>query len=200
MRGLAQRHIAHYLKREPFKSCDFGGMVRQQLYTTEAKVMKYLRSDSVIAVHAVTSLQAGFTLAHSFLLHYRVSAQLIYQVQTVLALAQIKNHPATGSGDFFKSSMQLETGIIDQRPKHVAGNVLCMHANQNRILSFYVAHHHRQMHVSINDVFVSNRAKASINCRQVSFNGAFNQRLFIDAISDQVSDSDHFHVVEPCKL
>src|SRR6266511_4553938 len=113
MRGLAQRHIAHHLKREPFKSCDFGGMVRQQLYTTEAKVMKYLRTYSVIAVHAVTSFQAGFTLAHSFLLHHCISAQLIYEIQTVLALAQIENYSLTGSRDFFQGGMQLETGVVD---------------------------------------------------------------------------------------
>ena len=51
MRGLAQGHIADNLERETFKSCDFGGMVRQQLYTTEAQVMKYLGADSVIAIH-----------------------------------------------------------------------------------------------------------------------------------------------------
>src|SRR6266540_2461498 len=106
MRGLAQRHIAHHLKREPFKSCDFGGMVRQQLYTTEAKVMKYLRAHSVIAVDAVAGLEARFTLAHGFLLHHQVSAQLIYEIKTVLALAQVENHPLTGGGDFFQSSVE----------------------------------------------------------------------------------------------
>src|SRR5882724_997447 len=192
MRGLAQRDIAHDLERKPFKSCDFGGMIRQQLYTTEAKVMKYLRAHSVIAVDAVACFEARFTLAHGFLLHHRVSAQLIYQIKTVLTLAQVKNHALTGGGDFFQSSMELKPGVVDQGAKHIAGNVLCMHANQDRVLSFNVAHNHSQMDVSVDDVFVSNSTKAPINCREIRLYRASHQRLFVYTVPDEVSNSNHF--------
>src|SRR6185295_2000988 len=74
MRGLAQWHAAHNLKLETFKGCDFGGMVRQQLYTTEPEVMKYLSANSVIAVRSVSSFKAGFAFGYRFFLHQRVSA------------------------------------------------------------------------------------------------------------------------------
>ena len=63
MRGLAQGHVANNLQRETFQSCNFGGMVRQQLYTTQAQVMKYLRANAVIAIHAVTRFQTRLALA-----------------------------------------------------------------------------------------------------------------------------------------
>ena len=75
-------------------------MVRQQLYTTEAKVMKYLRPNSVIAIDSIASFQARLALGNGLLLHHRVSAQLIYQVQTVFALPQVKNYSPPGGGDF----------------------------------------------------------------------------------------------------
>src|SRR6185295_14803885 len=105
MRGLAQRHAAHNLKLETFKGCDFGGMVRQQLYTTEPKVMKYLSANSVIPVRSVSCFKASFALAYRFLLHQRVGAQLIYQIETMFALAQIKNHALAGGGNFFQGCM-----------------------------------------------------------------------------------------------
>ena len=64
-------------------------MVRQQLYTTEPQVMKYLSANSVISVRSVTCFKACFTLAQLFFLHHAVGAKLIHQIQTVLALAQI---------------------------------------------------------------------------------------------------------------
>ena len=102
MRRLAQWHAAHNLKLETFKGCDFGGMVRQQLYTTEPQVMKYLSANSVIAVRSVSCLKARFALAYRFFLHQRVGPQLIHQIETMLALAQIKNHALAGGGDFFQ--------------------------------------------------------------------------------------------------
>ena len=66
MRGLARWHAADNLKLETFKGCDFGGMVRQQLYTTEPQVMKYLSANSVIAVHSVSRFKARFAFAYAF--------------------------------------------------------------------------------------------------------------------------------------
>ena len=86
MRRLAQRHAAYNLKLETFKGCDFGGVVRQQLYTTEPKVMKYLSANSVIPVRSVTCFKARFALAYSFFLHHRIRAQLVHQIKTMLAL------------------------------------------------------------------------------------------------------------------
>ena len=44
MRRLAQGHISDYLKRESFESCNFWGMIRQQLYPTQTKIMEDLCS------------------------------------------------------------------------------------------------------------------------------------------------------------
>jgi len=89
MRGLAQWHAAHNLKLETFKGCDFGGMVRQQLYTTEPQVMKYLSANSVISVRSVACFEACLALTYIFVLHHAVGTQLVHQIKTVLALAQI---------------------------------------------------------------------------------------------------------------
>ena len=62
--------------------------------------MKYLSANSVIAVDSVSCFEARFALAYRFLLHQRVSAQLIYEIDTMLALAQIKNHALAGGRDF----------------------------------------------------------------------------------------------------
>ena len=139
VRGLAQRHVAHDFQLETFKGRDFGGVVRQQLYTTEPQVMKYLGPDSVITIRAITGFQARFALADRFFLHHGVSAQLIDQIEAMLALAQIKHHATAGGGNFFQRRVQLKAGVVDQRAKHVAGDVLRVHAHQHRFLG--CAHH-----------------------------------------------------------
>jgi len=113
MRGLAQRHIAHNLECEPFKSCDFGGMVRQQLYTTESQVMKYLRAHSVVAIYSVTGFETRFAFTDVFFLHYGISAQLIHEIKTVFALAQVQDHSLRGSGDFLQCRMQLKASVVN---------------------------------------------------------------------------------------
>src|SRR6266404_1354417 len=90
MRRLTQGDVVNHFERKPFQSCYFWGMIRQQLYTTQAQVMKYLRSDSVISIRAITRLQTRFTLADVTFLHDRVGAQLIDQVETVFSLPQVK--------------------------------------------------------------------------------------------------------------
>src|ERR1700704_6932028 len=96
MRGLAQGNIAHNLEGETFKSSDLGGMVRQQLYTTESQVMKYLRAHSVVSIDSVSRFEARFPLGYGFFLHYSIGPQLVYEIEAVLALAQVKNQPPPG--------------------------------------------------------------------------------------------------------
>ena len=74
MRGLSQRNISNNFKRKAFQGCDLGGMVRQQLYTTQAKVMKYLRAHAVVAVNSIAGLDARVAFADVLLLHNCVSA------------------------------------------------------------------------------------------------------------------------------
>src|SRR2546430_11692772 len=113
MRGLAQGNIADNLQRETLERCYFGGMVRQQLYTTQPQVMKDLRAHTIVAVYSVARFQARFTLADVLFLHHGVSAQLIHEIKTMLALSQIKNHTLARGGDFFQSCMKLKSGVID---------------------------------------------------------------------------------------
>src|SRR2546425_1871322 len=123
MRGLPKWHIADHLKRETFKSSYFGGMVRQQLYTTQSQVMKDLCAHSVVAIHSITCFKARFTFANVLLLHQSVSAQLIHEIKTVLALSQVKNYALACRRDLFQCCMQLKSRVIDQGTKHVAGNI-----------------------------------------------------------------------------
>src|SRR5258705_10967182 len=70
-----------------------------------------------------------------------------------------------------------------------------MNANEDRILSTNITHHHRQMHVAIDDVLESDSSKASIHRRQDSLDRALYQRLFADAVPDQISHRYHFEVM-----
>src|SRR6266550_5812336 len=114
MRGLAQGDVANNFERESFQSCYFWGMVRQQLYTTQAQVMKYLCSDAVISIGAIARLQTRFALANVAFLHDRISAQLINQVKTVFSLAQIKDHTSPGRSDFLQRRVQLKPRVVYQ--------------------------------------------------------------------------------------
>src|SRR6476620_1592286 len=70
-----------------------------------------------------------------------------------------------------------------------------MHPDEDHILSTNVTHHHRQMHVTIDDVLESDSSKAAIHRRQDSFDCALYQRFFVDAIPDQVSHRYHFEIM-----
>ena len=59
-----------------------------------------------------------------------------------------------------------------------------------------ISHHHRQVHVAVDDVFVSDRAKASVDGRQIGFHDAPHERLFADAIPNQIGNRDHLQIDE----
>ena len=106
------------------------------------------------------------------------------QIETVLALAKIKHDALAYFGNLFQRPPELIAGIIDRRAEHIAGNIFRMHAHQDRILRGQLAHNHRQMHVAIDRVFESNRAKSTVNSRQISFYRAMHENFFADAIVD----------------
>src|SRR6266850_3063647 len=200
MCGLAKGNIAYHLKSETFKSSYFGGMVRQQLYTTQPQVMKNLRAHSVVAIYSVTGFETRFAFTDVFFLHYGISAQLIHEIKTVFALPQVENDPSTRGRDLFQCCVQLKSRVVNQGPKHVAGNIRGVYSNQDRIFGADLAHNHCQVHVAVDDVFISHRATASVNCRHVSFNRAPHQRLFTDAVFHEVCDRDHFQIMITGKL
>src|SRR5205085_5641622 len=125
-------------------------------------------------------------------LHHAVSAQLIHEVETVLALAHVKNHAARGSRDLFERGVQLKTGVVDQRTKHIAGHVFGVYANEHRTICLHVAHDHGEVNVAINHVLVRDGAETSVDRRQVSFHDAAHELLFAHAITHQLGDADHF--------
>ena len=73
MRGLSQRNISNNFKRKAFQGCDLGGMVRQQLYTTQAKVMKYLGADAIVSINSIAGLHARIAFSDMLLLHNCIS-------------------------------------------------------------------------------------------------------------------------------
>src|SRR5687767_2846199 len=96
--------------------------------------MENLRPYAVVAIDSVTCFQTRFSLAESALLHHAISTQLIDQIQTMLSLAQVEDHSTCLSGNLFERRMKLKAGVVDQRAKHVARDVLSVDANENRIL------------------------------------------------------------------
>src|SRR5829696_7117684 len=157
--------------------------------------MENLRPHAVVAIDSVTCFQTRFSLAEPALLHHAISTQLIDQIQTVLALTEVEDYSTRLPGDLFERRMKLKASVVDQRTKHVARDVLGVNANENRILSLHVAHHHREMYVAIDHVLIGNRAETTVDRRQIAFHYALHQLLFADAISDELCDADHLQVM-----
>src|SRR5678815_5843890 len=91
--------------------------------------------------------------------------------------------------------MELKTCVVNQRAKHIARHVLRMHSHEHWIVTFDFAHHHRKMHIAVDDVLVSDGFEATIDSREICFHYATNEHLFCDAIPDQVGHRDHLEVV-----
>src|SRR5205807_4662338 len=89
-RGRAERHAPDYLKLEAFERRHLRGMVREQEYAPEAKLVEYLRADTVVPVFAVAGLDARLVPRHALLAHELVRAKLVDEVEVVVALAQIQ--------------------------------------------------------------------------------------------------------------
>src|SRR5215208_4353084 len=70
-----------------------------------------------------------------------------------------------------------------------------MNADQHRFVSLHIAHHHREMHVAVDHVLVSNRAEATVDGWQISFDHAPHQHFLTDAISHELSDADHLEIM-----
>src|SRR5215207_1176391 len=141
-------------------------MIRKQQYPAQPKVVEDLCSNAVVTIDSVTRLQTRVWFTKSTLLHDVICAQLVDQVQTVFSLAQVQNYTAPFSGDLLQRRVQLKSGVVNQRAKHVASKVFSMNANQNRVVvGGHVTHYHREMHVAIDHVLVSNRTKPAIHGR-----------------------------------
>src|SRR5436853_1994350 len=112
------------------------------------------------------------------------------QVQAVLALAKIKHDALAYFGNFFQRAPKLIAGVIDRRTEHITGDIFSMDAHEDRIVRAHVAHHHRQVHVAIDRVFESNRAKSTVNSRQISIYRATHENLFANAMLDSVRSGD----------
>src|SRR5262245_16678191 len=102
-------------------------MVREQEDAAQTQFMQYLGADAVITIKTVAGLGTRFVLADAAFLHQRVSAKLVNQVETVLALTKIKHHALPRFSNFLERAAQLVSGVIDSRSKHVAGDVFAVH-------------------------------------------------------------------------
>ena len=87
MRGLTQGEIADHFEFETFEGRNLGGMICQQQNATQTQVVKNLRPYSVIAIDSVTGFQTRLPFAQAAFLHQSISAELIYKIQAMFALA-----------------------------------------------------------------------------------------------------------------
>src|ERR1051325_4342849 len=175
-------------------------MVRQQENAPQAQLVEDLRADAIIAIEAVTSFGASLTLIHAALLHHRVRAQLMDEIQAMLALTKIEHHALAGFRNFFQSPTKLPAGIVDRRSEHVAGDVLAMHPHHHGIVCAHLAHHHRQMHVAVDCGLKSNRAKGPVDGREIRFDRATYEHFFRDSVANQISDTDDLQTVDAGEL
>src|SRR3989440_855422 len=132
-RGSAERHAADYLQLEAFERRHLRGVVREQEYAPEAQLVEYLRADAVVPVFAVAGLDAGLVLRQALLAHELVRAELVDEVEVVVALAQIEYDAAPRRRDALKGGVQLESRVVYERAEHVAGHVLGVDAHEHRL-------------------------------------------------------------------
>src|SRR6185369_8131243 len=98
-RRLAERNIAHNRELKTFKCRYLGGMIRKEQDPAQPKGMENL------GPHTVTCFQTRVSFTDSLLLHEVVRTQLIDQVQTMFALAQIETDAARRSRDLLERRM-----------------------------------------------------------------------------------------------
>src|ERR1043166_1369176 len=98
-RRRAERHVADDLQLEAFERGDLRRVVRQEQDAAQAKLVQYLRADAVVAVFAVAGLDRRLLLRQPLLLHELVSAELVHEVEVVVALAQVEDDAPALGGD-----------------------------------------------------------------------------------------------------
>src|SRR5947209_18202147 len=175
-------------------------MIGQQQYAAQAQLVQDLCADAVVAVRAVTSLNACLLKAKPALLHQRISLQLVNQIKIVLALPQVE-HDASPCGCYlFKRSLKLKARRAYERAEHSKRDVFSMYANEHRLLCGHVAHDHCQMNFAVDNVLESDGAKTSIDGRQLCLGCAADQSFFAYAIANQVCDRDDFQVMLSPKI
>src|SRR6185369_7459985 len=126
--------------------------------------------------------------------------QLIHQIQAVLPLSQVQHNSTSFSCDLFERSVKLESRVVNQGTKHIARKIFGVNPYENGFIGGDIAHYHCQMYITVDDVFVRNRTKSSVNGGKGTLNNSTNQLLFTDSISDEVGDTDHFEIMFGSKL
>src|SRR5712692_3882325 len=105
-------------------------MISEQKNSPQSQLVQNLRAHAVIAVESVTGFGARLAFAETAFLHQRVRAQLMNQIEAVLALCPIKAHSSSGFRNFLACAAELQSRAVNRRAEHVAGDVLCRHAHE----------------------------------------------------------------------
>jgi len=75
-----------------------------------------------------------------------------------------------------------------------------MDPHENRLIGRDVTHHHRQMYITVDDIFIGDGAKPSIDSRQITLNNSTDQFFLPDPIPYKISDANHLQIVFSGKL
>src|SRR3954447_9378398 len=145
-----QGHPLDDLDAEAVEPAELRRVVRHQPHRRDAEVGEDLRTDAVLAaVGRQPKLQVGVDGVVTLVLQ-AVGADLVTDADAAtLVAAEVHDAAHAFLGDHLERGRELRTAIAAQRPEHVAGEALAVHAHEHVLLALHVAAHEGEVLIAV---------------------------------------------------
>src|SRR6267142_4730667 len=121
--------------------------------------------------------------------------------KTSRGLVEIDDCPATFLGDTAHGAFDHLAAGAGGRPKHISGNAMSVHADQNGCISGKIAAHQGHVRVSAIDLaLVSDKAEITEAGIDRSVTNTLDVALVAQAIADEFRDGEHLEPMCPAEF
>jgi hypothetical protein len=166
-----------------------GRVVRQQAHRLHPEVDEDLRADPVVArVGGEPELDVRLDGVAALLLQV-VRAELVRDAdRSPLVTADVQDDAAVLLTDPLERGVELVTAVAPQRPEHVPGQALRVHAHEDRLAVADLAPDERDVDDAVDETLVGVGGELTVRRRDLRLGRPLDEVLAVPAVLDQVRD------------
>ena len=205
-----QGHALHDSQAEAFQAVDLAGVVGHHAQLRQAQVSQDLVADAVVApVRLEAQVHVGLDGVHPLLHLELVGPQLVDQADAAALLPHVDDGALAGVCDRFQRRLKLRTAVASQGAHHVPGEAFAVDADEDGIVMDdrlsvgreppHAADAKGDMWLRIDDRRIGNQVKCPGLEFDVHLDGAADELLATQAVTDDVGHAAHLELVGRAK-
>ena len=196
VRHRLHRHPLDDLEAVTLDAAVLRRVVRHQPHRGDAEVDEDLRADAVLArVGREAELEIRLDRVAALVLQ-RVRAQLVAEPDAAaFVAAQVHDDALALLRDLLERAVELHAAVAPQRPEHVAGEALAVHAHEHVLLPGDLAPHEREVLGVVEQRLEDVRGEVAVLRRDTRLRHPPHELLVVAAEPDEIGDRDEHEAV-----